>query len=89
MRFNISFIILKIHIRFIPCKLLCRHKAIPVTSYKQKAAWGPMIIPSCSCSALYLLCDPLNLCGLGLLMPFLPLLLINKVAGDSYEYHSA
>ena len=29
------------------------------------------------------------LCVLGFLMPFLPLLLINKVAGDSYEYHSA
>lgn len=54
----------------------------------QKAARNPMIIPSCSCSALYLLCDPLALCGLGLLMPFLPLLLIDKEAGDSYEYHS-
>lgn len=54
----------------------------------QKAARNPMIIPSCSCSALYLLCDPLALCGLGLLMPFLPLLLIDKEAGNSYEYHS-
>ena len=86
MRFNISFIILKIHIRFIPCKLLCRHKAIPVTSYKQKAAGDLIIIPSCFCSALYYF--PV-LCVLGFLMPFLPLLLINKVAGDSYEYHSA
>ena len=60
MQFNISFIILKIHIRFIPCKLLCGHKAISVTSYKQKAAGDLIIIPSCFCSALYLLSRPMQ-----------------------------
>ena len=57
--------------------------------YTKKAAGDPMIIPSCFCSALYLLSEPLFLSGLAVFMPFLPLLLIDKVTGDSYEYHSA
>ena len=86
MRFNISFIILKIHIRFIPCKLLCSIKLYRLHRISKKQ---PGILSLSQAASVPLCIYFPVLCVLGFLMPFLPLLLINKVAGDSYEYHSA
>ena len=68
MRFNISFIILKIRIRivlstaqrgtFTTYGFLRKHKSVSSAPYKQKAAGDLTIVPGCLCSALYFLCDP-------------------------------
>ena len=98
MRFNISFIILKIHGYSSSPAYQRNDGPSPNTASRTGTTLyaahpisrkQPETIRLLAASVLLCIHLTFGLCGLGFLVPFLPLLLIDKVAGDSYEYHSA